>query len=188
MKIINFSGPEGLPVLTEIIFSIKSGLKTPISKATTDTFTMRIVDANGFEINYINASLSITMSEAIDIGPTDVTYGNDTVGALTTHKLLFNTPVPLFDNFHIYVVIPIQCTPPDPTKIVCMSEAPLSKILPCRLNGDRITIDVVAEPGHTIVEDDAIVIVIGPIYNPGSMKPSDPYDISIRSDTWYEVA
>jgi hypothetical protein len=112
---------------------------------------MRIVDVNNFEINYINATLSITMSEAIDIGPTDVTYGNETVGALTTHRLSFNTPVPLVDNFHIYVVIPIQCTPPQPTDLVCRIEAPLSKILPCRLNGDRITIDVITLPGFNII-------------------------------------
>jgi len=35
---------------------------------------MRIVDANNFEINYVITALSITMSDAIDIGPTDVTY------------------------------------------------------------------------------------------------------------------
>lgn len=67
------------------------------------------------------------------------------------HRLFFNTPVPLVDNFHIYVVIPVQCTPPPPTELVCKSEAPLIKVLPCRINGDRITIDVRTEQGFTII-------------------------------------
>lgn len=36
--------------------------------------------------------------------------------------------------------------------------------------------------------DTNIQIKIGPMVNPGSTFPTEPYQLSIRSDTWYEVA
>ena len=62
----------GLRGNDEVIFKITKGLKTPISTETSSTFTVVIEDKNGYEINFVRKSLSITMRNGRDIGPIDV--------------------------------------------------------------------------------------------------------------------
>ena len=76
------------------MFSIKQGLITPISTETTESFKLSIVDANGYEVNYIKRALTVTMFEGLGIGKIEVKPDVLTVGATSNHEVIFETPVP----------------------------------------------------------------------------------------------
>ena len=67
-----------------------------------------------------------------------------------------------------------------------MGKAPLEIDLPCYLNGNRITVEIATQADVFI--DDLLSITVGPMTNPGSTQATDPYQISIRSANFYEVA
>ena len=195
LTITNLATKNGFVGNDELIFKVSKGLKTPISTETSSTFQVVIKDKDGYEINYVRRALSITMRDGLDIGPIDVVAASGSVGDKTVHTIDFSSPVPLYDSFQFYVVIPNECTPPFPSELKCTSKLPLAVDLPCHLNGNRVTIDIQIDEaiklengGPGIQPGDLISLSVGQITNPSSLSPSNPYLISIRSDTSYEVA
>jgi len=63
------------------------------------------------------------------------------------------------------------------------------KDLGCYLNGNRITMELgMRNSGSTVTIDTTLYVKIGTMVNPGSTYQTQPFGLSIRSKTWYEVA
>ena len=135
-------GPEGLDRYQEFILEIDNGLLTPISVESSDTFKVRITDAELYEINYVEEALTITMKQGQDIGPLQLEVADPTVGSRTSHTLTFEAPVPLYDGYIIYFDIPEECEPPMETEFSCKGLDGLPLDFFCSINGHRISIVV----------------------------------------------
>ena len=78
--------PEnGLSRNQEFSLMVKSGLYTPLSMKTTDTFQVIIYDSGLHEINYVRRALSLTMKQGKDIGVVSLVAGDGIVGGFTDH-------------------------------------------------------------------------------------------------------
>lgn len=109
--------------------------------------------------------------------------------------------MPLYDGYIIYVLIPEECEPPMETEFVCKGQAPFAEDFLCTINGHRISIVVnsstsegavtgrrLLEEEGAIAQGESISFEFSPITNPHSLKPSQPYSISIATGEYYEVA
>ena len=61
MTVRNAFPPDGLDRDDELKLQLLTGLYTPLSMKTSDTFAMVITDKDGHEINYQREALSLTM-------------------------------------------------------------------------------------------------------------------------------
>jgi hypothetical protein len=141
----------------------------------------------GYEVNFITEALSLTMQQGLSIDTIEVEPGSKTVGDTCDHSISFQTPVPILEGFKLQVFVPQEIITPRAADIVCVGSPPLIQDLKCQLNGNRVTMEL--ETLTPISVDTMISFKIGPMINPGSTQPTEePYQLSIRSDTYYEVA
>ena len=61
------------------------------------------------------------MADGKDITPIRLEVGSDLVGDMTSHKVSFDTPAPLYDGFLIIVNIPEECSPPMDSQFNCIT-------------------------------------------------------------------
>ena len=85
------------------VFKIMKGIRTPISKETTQTFKFLLTDKDNLRINYNENPLFITILEGITINYAKVEPSSDVVGDINKHKVSFRTPTPLYDGYKIYI-------------------------------------------------------------------------------------
>lgn len=130
--------------------------------------------------------MTLTMQRGMGIDSMEVTPTSYRVGDQANHKVSFNTPIPLLEGFKLQVFVPQDVTTPRAADITCVGEPPLITDIQCQLNGNRITMEL--ETLSQVSIDEQISITIGPMGNPGSTYPTEPYQLSIRSATWYECA
>jgi hypothetical protein len=147
-------------------------LLTPISKKSSSSFRIWTTDNEDREINYIRKALFITMREGKDIGRTEVMTSNQRVGSIADHTINFITSTPLYDGFYVYVFIPPQCEAPFASELTCTSNEPLVENLNCRVNGNRVTIEVESFDGKMIDTGSNISISLSNIKNPTSTEPT----------------
>ena len=82
--------------------------------------------------------------------------------------------------------MPQEVTTPRAQDIDCEGTNPLVSDLSCYLNGNRVTMEL--EMMKPIPEGTDMIIKIGTMKNPGSTYPTESFGLSVRSETWYEVA
>lgn len=75
------------------------------------------------------------MRHGKDINNIKVEPSSYVVGQMTTHTFTFVTPVPIYDDFKIYVQIPDDCEPPMESRLKCQGQSPLETVLDCRISG-----------------------------------------------------
>jgi len=81
--------------------------------------------------------------------------------------------VPLLEGFKLQIFVPENVITPRAADIVCVGEPPLVADLKCQLNGNRVTMELVTL--GPVGVDTNIQIKIGPMVNPGSTFPTEPY-------------
>lgn len=119
--------PEfGLSRNQEFELQVKSGLFTPLSVKTTETFQVTIYDSELHEINFVRRALSLTMKTGKDIGVVELIAGNGIVGGFTDHTLRFSAPAPLYSGCLIIVHIPEEVGAPMDQNFICTVASPLS--------------------------------------------------------------
>lgn len=61
----------------------------------------------------------MTIADGIDTGDVTLTPDSYIVGAITTHTLSFETPVPLYESFVIQIFVPEDCDTPMDSELFC---------------------------------------------------------------------
>ena len=78
------------------------------------------------------------------------------------------------------------------TAFQCTISYPLSKTKSaCRINGQRITVTVAIDEGYNgsrIAIGEKIELSFALIQNPGSTKPTEPYEVGIKTNYYQVVA
>lgn len=134
------------------------------------------------EINFANKALALTMTNGADIGPLELVSDNTVVGAVTTQKLSFATPVPLSDGSRIYISIPIEVGTPSVNSFSVKSALPIDPSFASNLIGNKISITVKTDPSVGLIKAGTkLQFTFGPLTNPQSMAPSSPYSVRIDS-------
>ena len=88
----------------------------------------------------------------------------------------------------LLITVPEACDPPMQTDLRCEGRFPLATDLACRINGQRITVDIkYADYMNPIAVRDNIAIKISPITNPHSTHPSAPIVLQVRDSIGAEV-
>lgn len=119
--------PEnGLSRNQDFTLLVLSGLYTPLSMKTTDTFHVIIYDSGMHEINYVRRALALTMKRGKDVGEVQLVAGDGVVGGYTDHKLIFKAPAPIYEGFLILVHIPEEVGPPMNQAFLCEVSLPIS--------------------------------------------------------------
>ena len=98
---------------------------TPVSTQTSSTFQFYSMDSSGRIIDEILSDLTVTMLTGRQITTISAASDSYVVGATTAHTITFTTPVPLADNYIVYLTIPVEVTAPNRTSISCSSTSPL---------------------------------------------------------------
>lgn len=134
---------DGLSRLQEFEFVIKSGLYTPLSMKTSDSFHVIIYNNGLREINYVRKAMSLTMKQGKDVGSIQLIPGNSINGSFTDHTLRFLSPAPIYKDFLIMVYIPEEVGAPMDQNFDCKVASPISQANSvCIINGQRVTLTV----------------------------------------------
>jgi len=91
------------------VFKVEKGIRTPISKETTQTFKFLLTNDQNMRINYNENPLFVTILNSKTISYLKVIPSSLTVGEINKHMIKFTTPTPLFDGDKIYIQIPNEC-------------------------------------------------------------------------------
>lgn len=85
------------------VFKIEKGIRTPISKETTQTFKFLLSAKNNARINFNENPLFVTILNGKTINYLKATPSSLVVGEINKHAIKFKTPTPLFDGYKIYI-------------------------------------------------------------------------------------
>ena len=119
LTVLNAFPEAGLSRQQLFAIAIHSGMYTPLSMKTTESFHVVITDKDGNEINYIRRALALTMKNGKDVGTIQLETGSELVGDYTHHQISFLAPAPIYDGFLITVTIPEECDPPMQQDFIC---------------------------------------------------------------------
>jgi hypothetical protein len=85
------------------VFKIEKGIRTPISKETTQTFKLLLADKDNRRINFNENPLFVTILNSKTIRYVKAIPSSMTVGKINKHTIRFKTPTPLYDGYKVYI-------------------------------------------------------------------------------------